>query len=140
MPRRAPDHRLGIAVLAHIEAVDHRRRGQARTDPRPLDGLERGVGYPAHLLLAKVWAVGIDPRDEVRVRTVSGVDPEVVGKALVKAGITNSVVTPDVEQLQARLSVPENASLGMFAQAYVDAQDTPLDKVKLMKVFEEVRG
>lgn len=83
---------------------------------------------------------GIDPRDEVRVRTVSGVDPEVVGKALVQAGITNSVVTPDVEQLQARLAVPENADLGMFAQAYVDAQDTPLDKAKLMNVFKEIRG
>lgn len=80
----------------------------------------------------------IRPGDDVRVRTKSGVDPDEVGSILNKAGIENNVVTPDVEAVQARLNVPENADLNRFALAYVEAQDTHLDKERLMQVFAEL--
>lgn len=81
---------------------------------------------------------GCAPGDEVRVRTGTGVDPEKVGQQLAEAGIATHAVTPDVEPLQARLDVPEHADLSRFAQAFVGASETHLDKSKLMNVFKEV--
>jgi DNA repair exonuclease SbcCD nuclease subunit len=77
--------------------------------------------------------------DDVRVTTAVGVDPSVVSEKLIKAGVQNHTVTPDVEPVQTRLEVPENADLLAYTQAYVDAQETHLDKEKLMEHFHEFR-
>ena len=65
-------------------------------------------------------------------------DPEKIAAQLIASGVQNHVVTPDQEALQARLSVPDNAGLEAYAHAYLDAQETPLDKRRLVQVFEEL--
>lgn len=80
---------------------------------------------------------GIKAGDEVRVAVASGVDPEKIGKQLAALGVKHAV-TPAVEALQARLEVGANASVKQYAGAYVAAQETPLDRGRLMQVFEEI--
>ena len=82
---------------------------------------------------------GIAPGDDVRVQTSVNVDPHAVAEQLIKAGIANHTVTPDVEPVQVRLDVPENSDLLRYAEAYVQKQDTPLDKGVLMNIYNEFR-
>lgn len=77
--------------------------------------------------------------DDVRIKTASGVDPSSVARKLIEAGVQNHTVTPDVEPSQTRLDVPENADLHAYATAYVEAQETHLDKTKLMNFFTTLR-
>lgn len=82
---------------------------------------------------------GIDAGDDVRVSTAVGVDSTDVAAQLIEAGIRTHTVTPDVEPLQVRLDVPENADLDAYARAYVEAQETHLDKTKLINFFDTLR-
>jgi hypothetical protein len=86
---------------------------------------------------------GIDlARDEIRIKTKAGVNPEAVGKALVKLGSINHVVTPEVEAGDQRLPVAAGAGLQDFVKAYVakhavgDESEAP----RLMRVFDEIVG
>lgn len=86
---------------------------------------------------------GVNPRDEVRVKTVGvGAEAEAVkvGAALVKAGIARHTVTPDIQTMQARLSVGEGATLKQYAEAYVAQVQTDLDKAQLLHLYEELTG
>lgn len=80
----------------------------------------------------------VDPNDEVRVKTATGVNPEDIGKQLAAAGIENHVVTPIVETMQTRLDVHEDASVDVYAKAFVDQVETDLDKDKLMSVYQNL--
>ena len=81
----------------------------------------------------------VDLRDEVRVTTKAGVDPEKVGRALAAMGLVNHVVIPEVEQAVARLQVGANASLIEFARAYVTEKGGP-DTDTLWRTFQEIAG
>lgn len=81
---------------------------------------------------------GVDPKDEVRVTTAAGVDPDAIGKALAKAGIERHTVTPAVQVSEQRLDVGDGASMAEYAVAYVSQQETSLDSDKLMGVFTEL--
>jgi DNA repair exonuclease SbcCD nuclease subunit len=83
----------------------------------------------------------VRPGDEVRVKTVgegASVRAEQVGQQLAQSGISNHVVTPEIEAMQSRLSVEENSDLKQYAKAYVDQVETDLDKKRLMAVFGEL--
>lgn len=89
--------------------------------------------------LDKLSLDGINPEDDVRVQTSINVDPQAVAEQLIKAGIANHTVTPDIEPVQTRLDVPENSDLYRYAEAYVQKQETPLDKEVLMNIYNELR-
>ena len=76
--------------------------------------------------------------DEVRVSTAAGIDPKSIIDRLQKSGVDH-IVTPKMQITEVRLEVEPNASLTMYAQAYVDAQQTGLDKQRLMGVFNELQ-
>lgn len=78
---------------------------------------------------------GARPEDELRVTVDGMVEAEALGKALLEAGYKNVVVTPKQAASQARLEVNVGADVHAYAQAFVDAQETPLDKVRLMDVY-----
>lgn len=82
----------------------------------------------------------VRPGDDVRVTATSEADVAAIVEQLRKSGIENHVVTPEVEVCGSRLEVPENAGVRAYAHAYVEAQDTPLDKGRLIQTFEELVG
>lgn len=85
----------------------------------------------------------VDPaRDEVRVTTKLGVNPEAVGRALVAMGVTEHVITPEVEPSENRLQVVPNANLAQFARAYVaeKAVGPEGEADRLWRVFQEITG
>ena len=83
---------------------------------------------------------GAKPEDELRVMANPGVDVEKLGQFLIAQGYKNVVITPRQAATEARLKVSTGASLGDYAEAFVDAQETPLDKERLMAVYREVTG
>jgi len=84
---------------------------------------------------------GVRPRDEVRIKTVGvGAEQAAVfaGSMLAKAGIARHTVTPELQKMQARLSVSDGSSLRQYAEAYVGQIQTELDKARLMQIFGEL--
>lgn len=82
---------------------------------------------------------GIRPGDEVRVTSAPGVSVEKVSKQISDAGMVG-IVTPEVEQMEARLQVTSEATLRDFARAYVaeKAKGDETAAPKLWEVFEEI--
>lgn len=83
---------------------------------------------------------GVTERDEVRVKTLgpdAQKNAEKAGKLLAKAGVA-SVVTPEVQTMQARLQVANTNSLAEYVQAYVDQVPTELDRARLMQAFKYI--
>jgi len=84
---------------------------------------------------------GVNARDEVRIKTTGpGAEAAalVLGKQLVEAGLARHIVTPEVEPMQARLSVQPGATLAHYAQAYVEQLGTDLNREQLMAVYAEL--
>ena len=83
---------------------------------------------------------GFGSDDIVRVRTKEGVDPKAIAQYLAQAGLGRHTVTPDVESVQARLDVPQNAALAQYARAYVEqtVEQHGLGVEKLLSVFAEL--
>jgi DNA repair exonuclease SbcCD nuclease subunit len=81
-------------------------------------------------------------RDEVRVTTKLGVNPEAVGRALAEMGVREHVVTPEVAPMENRLQVQPNANLTEFARAYVaeKAKGPEGEADRLWRVFQEITG
>ncbi len=85
-------------------------------------------------------------RDEVRVTTAAGIDPDAIGKVLAMAGIARHTVTPAVQVTEQRLDVDGDASMAQYAEAYVALQNEGADKhgaptldpKKLMSTFAEI--
>ena len=83
----------------------------------------------------------VNPRDEVRVKTMgAGAEAAaaIIGKQLVTIGLARHVVTPEVEPMQARLSVPMGATLANYATAYVQQIGTDLNHGRLMQMYGEL--
>lgn len=83
---------------------------------------------------------GISPEDRVRIKTAPGVNTKQVSRALLKSGHLNHVVTPTQEPLQQRLAVESGEDLRVYAEAYVDAQETSLDREILMRTYDSIVG
>jgi DNA repair exonuclease SbcCD nuclease subunit len=86
---------------------------------------------------------GVNPRDEVRVKTVGpGAEQaaEQIGALLAQAGIARHTVTPEVQKMEARLAVADGATLQQYAEAYVAQLQTDLDKGQLMATFKALTG
>ena len=84
---------------------------------------------------------GVSLKDEVRIRAGVGVDPGKVSRAVESVGVKNVIVTPDQPEPRERLVVPEgNKTLRAYAEAYVSTDESGLDKVELMRTFDELTG
>lgn len=81
---------------------------------------------------------GAQLEDELRIVTDTSVEAEALGKALIERGYKNVVVTPKQAASQARLQVNAGAGVHEYAQAFVDAQETPLSKVRLMEMYRAI--
>ena len=98
--------------------------------------LDRGAARGAQTteeILARAHEVGVQPRDELVIRTRE--DPAEVGKLFAAAGYTNVRVIPEIEELQARLDVSATAGVDEYARAYVAAQETTFDKEELSEIY-----
>ena len=84
---------------------------------------------------------GVEARDEVRVKVIgvgANAAAEKIGQQLAERGVAKHVVTPEIEAMQARLAVPDGATVAQYAQAYVTQFETDLNKERLMKVYGEL--
>jgi hypothetical protein len=86
--------------------------------------------------------IGMNTRDELRVITDVGVDPELIGKQLTSQGFTNVTINPAIQANQARLQVGAAASLLEYAQAYAKEKGemSGLDFSKLMEFYNQFSG
>ena len=84
---------------------------------------------------------GVNARDEVRIKTTGpGAEAAalVLGKQLAEAGLARHIVTPEVEPMQARLVVPQGATLLHYAKAYAEQMHGDLDMDQLMMAYAEL--
>lgn len=82
----------------------------------------------------------VGARDIVRVATAAGVDVEAVGAALVKAGVKQHTVTPEVAINQARLEVAPESPMDAYAQAYAEIKSGDLALEGIVDVFKEIKA
>jgi hypothetical protein len=113
-------------------------KGYARWDHRELTFYDTAWGPRYHQFVLEPGQAldlsQVGPRDDVRVRTASGVDPEKVGQQLAQAGLRHTV-TPEVKVAEARLAVPDGADLRTYAYEFLKQAETPLDKKQLLDVL-----
>lgn len=75
--------------------------------------------------------------DNVRVNARTKQEAEALGKILNELDVTH-VVNVEPEKVEARLDVQDGASVKAYARAYVEASKTPLDKTRLLEMFDQV--
>lgn len=115
-------------------------KGYCMWDGNQLTFHEMNWGRKYHKLEAVAGTLdlqGVQPGDEVRVTVKTEVEAEALGKTLSGLEVTH-VITVAAKSQEARLAVEDGASLETFAEAYVEASPTELDKKKLLSTFRQI--
>lgn len=81
---------------------------------------------------------GVDKKDDLRIKTAANIDVPQLSKALQDKGYTNVTIIPDQVVQEARLQVETGADIEGFIQAFVDQDQTHLDKKTLMTVCQDL--
>jgi len=76
--------------------------------------------------------------DDIRIKAAADVDVEELTKDLQSRGFENVTVIPDQVVQEARLQVEAGADIHAFAQAFVEQDDTNLDKQTLLNLGREL--
>lgn len=78
------------------------------------------------------------PRDEIRIQTGPGVNPEELGKVVAAQGFNNVVITPVQKAAETRLQVDPSKGLPAYVQEYVKQFAGDLDHQRLLALFREI--
>lgn len=136
-----PVHYIGSPYQTRADEAGQ-AKGYARWNGKSLTYIDTKWGKRYHRYVVKEVDTftpdEINFDDELRIQVNSAKEAELLGKKLIAAGYKNVVVTPKQSASQKRLEVNEAASLSEYAIAFVNAQDTYLDKKELLNTYKEI--